>query len=73
MSIKRKLIKFSNYSLCVTLPKKLLTELGLERSDTVEIEYDAKKRSLILRPLTESVSKPNLKPNLKPSQSETLL
>ncbi len=34
---KRSLIKFSNYSLCVTLPKTMLNKLGLDKGDEVNI------------------------------------
>lgn len=34
---KRSLIKFSNYSLCVTLPKTMLNKLGLDKGDEVSI------------------------------------
>lgn len=35
---KRKLIKFSHYSLCVTIPKNILDRLDLNRGDEVAIE-----------------------------------
>lgn len=34
---KRSLIKFSNYSLCVTLPKTMLNKLSLDKGDEVSI------------------------------------
>jgi len=33
----RKLIKFSNYSLCVTLPKWIIKDLGWEKGDVVKM------------------------------------
>lgn len=35
---RRKLIKFSHYSLCVTIPKNLLDRLNLDRGDEMVIE-----------------------------------
>lgn len=45
---KRNLIKFSNYSLCVTLPKAMLNKLGLDKGD--EIKITLKRGKLILEP-----------------------
>lgn len=42
---KRRLIKFSNYSLCVTLPKAMLDKLDLGKGDEVSI---AMKRGKII-------------------------
>ena len=39
-SEKRKLIKFSNYSLCVTLPKWVIRELKWDKGDIVNMEVD---------------------------------
>ena len=36
----RKLIKFSNYSLCVTLPKWLIKKLNWQKGDTVKVVVD---------------------------------
>lgn len=36
--ITRKLIQFSNYSLCLTLPKVLIRELGLKKGDLLTLE-----------------------------------
>ncbi|MFA7244360.1 MAG: AbrB/MazE/SpoVT family DNA-binding domain-containing protein [Patescibacteria group bacterium] len=38
---KRKLIKFSNYSLCVTLPKWVIRELKWNKGDLVNMEVDS--------------------------------
>lgn len=45
---KRSLIKFSNYSLCVTLPKAMLNKLGLDKGDDVSITM--KRGKIILEP-----------------------
>lgn len=45
---KRNLIKFSNYSLCVTLPKAMLNKLELDKGDEVLITM--KRGKLIIEP-----------------------
>ncbi len=45
---KRSLIKFSNYSLCVTLPKAMLNKLHLDKGDEVTISM--KRGKIILEP-----------------------
>jgi antitoxin component of MazEF toxin-antitoxin module len=47
---KRSLIKFSNYSLCVTLPKTMLNKLDLDKGDEVTISM--KRGKIILEPTT---------------------
>lgn len=41
--VSRKLFLFGKYSLALLLPKKWLTEAGVEIGDTVDLEYRAKK------------------------------
>lgn len=38
--MKRKLIKFSNYSFCLTLPKFAVERLGWKKGEEVEVEFD---------------------------------
>ncbi len=45
---KRRLIKFSNYSLCVTLPKVMLDKLELNKGDEVIIRM--KRGKIIVEP-----------------------
>lgn len=45
---KRKLIKFSNYSLCITLPKWLLRNLEWNKGDEVNVEVDELNGKLII-------------------------
>lgn len=45
---RRNLIKFSNYSLCVTLPKAMLIKLGLDKGDGMKITL--RRGKLILEP-----------------------
>lgn len=47
---KRSLIKFSNYSLCVTLPKTMLNKLGLDKGDDVTITM--RRGKIIIEPTT---------------------
>ena len=44
----RKLIKFSNYSLCITLPKKILSSLDWNKGDTMHLKIDSKKGSIVI-------------------------
>lgn len=52
---KRTLIKFSNYSLCVTLPKAMLKKLELDKGSEVNITL--KRGKLIIEP-AETDGKP---------------
>lgn len=45
---KRKLIKFSNYSLCVTLPKWVTNELNWRKGEIVRIKLDESKKQLLI-------------------------
>lgn len=45
----RKLIKFSNYSLCVTLPKWVIKELKWGKGDTVKLFVDEKKGEILIK------------------------
>lgn len=45
---RRKLIKFSNYSLCVTLPKWVVKDLGWEKGEIVDMSVDAKKGTILI-------------------------
>lgn len=48
-SENRKLIKFSNYSLCVTLPKWVIKELKWNKGDTVKLLVDEKKGEILIK------------------------
>lgn len=45
---KRKLIKFSNYSLCVTLPKWVVRDLKWKKGDLVNMDVDAGNGKIII-------------------------
>jgi antitoxin component of MazEF toxin-antitoxin module len=46
--MKRKLIKFSNYSFCITLPKKAVEQLGWTKGQEVEVNFDSKNKRIIV-------------------------
>lgn len=43
---KRKIIKFSNYSFCITLPKKAVDKLGWKKGDDVSVNFDEKSKKI---------------------------
>ncbi len=53
----RKFFLFGKYSLALLLPKKWLTELGADRKTTVSLEYDHKKKRIIVKFSPTSSSK----------------
>jgi len=44
----RKLIKFSHYSTCLTLPKSATEELGWDAGSELEVKLDAKHNRLVV-------------------------
>lgn len=44
----RQLIKFSNYSLCTTLPKDIIDILGWKPGDSISFSLDKRKQDIIL-------------------------
>jgi len=56
---KRKLIKFSNYSLCVTLPKWVILDLKWKKGDLVNMEVDSENGKIII---TSGRKTPSSKP-----------
>lgn len=48
-SVKRRLISFSNYSTCLTLPKKALEKLGWRRGELISVDVDFGKGQMVLR------------------------
>lgn len=63
---RRKLIKFSNYSLCVTLPKWVIKDLGWEKGESVEMSVDAKKGTILV---SKGLADPPLQPEEKPLEA----
>ena len=54
---KRKLIKFSNYSLCVTLPKWVIKELKWGKGDLVDMKVDEKAGTILISKGKQSKNK----------------
>lgn len=54
----RKLIKFSNYSYCITLPKQAVAELGWKKGETLEVDFDASGKKMTVTRPKGKVSKP---------------
>lgn len=48
LKTSRKLIKFGNYSLCVTLPKSLVRDLKLKKGDLISLEVESNKKKIII-------------------------
>lgn len=57
----RKLIKFSNYSLCLTIPKSAVKTFGVGKGDIVEVEFDSKRRQIVIDLPKNSKSAPVVK------------
>jgi len=45
---KRKLIKFSNYSLCVTIPKWVVKTLNWKKGDSVNMYVDTEAGKVVI-------------------------
>ena len=60
-SENRKLIKFSNYSLCVTLPKSVIRELKWNKGDVVKMQVDEKKGEILITKNTATKEQPSKK------------
>lgn len=48
LETKRKLIKFSNYSFCLTLPKTAIDQLGWGKGDEVSVSFDEEKQIITI-------------------------
>lgn len=48
LETKRKLIKFSNYSFCLTLPKIAVDQLGWGKGDEVLVIFDEDKQVITI-------------------------
>lgn len=45
---KRKLIKFSNYSYCITLPKWIITRLDWSKGDNLDLVVNEEQGSIVV-------------------------
>jgi len=68
----RKFFLFGRYSLALLIPKKWLNELNVKRGDVVGLEFDRKRRRIVLR-ITDQISSFGDKTETERSKSETLL
>jgi antitoxin component of MazEF toxin-antitoxin module len=48
LETKRKLIKFSNYSFCLTLPKSAIEQLGWGKGEEVNVVFDEQKQLITI-------------------------
>lgn len=48
LETKRKLIKFSNYSFCITLPKEAIDQMGWQKGDTVAVVFDDETGKIVV-------------------------
>jgi len=62
---KRKLIKFSNYSFCITLPKSAIDAMAWKKGDTVNATFDEKAKKIVVTK-SKIVSKPSKKKGSSP-------
>ena len=69
-SENRKLIKFSNYSLCVTLPKSVTRKLKWDKGDVVQMVVDEKKGEILIK--KAHVAKTENKLAKKPFKTPTI-
>lgn len=62
--MKRRLIKFSNYSFCITLPKKAVAALGWEKGENIEVVFNSRNKTIV-------VSKDNEPVNVKKGKEQS--
>lgn len=57
--MKRKLIKFSNYSYCITLPKQAVAAFGWKKGEELEANFSGNKGQIVIskKSKTKSVAK----------------
>lgn len=55
-TVRRKLISFSNYSTCITLPKQALEQLGWQKGSVIDIEVDYPNKSMTLTKKDSEIS-----------------
>jgi bifunctional DNA-binding transcriptional regulator/antitoxin component of YhaV-PrlF toxin-antitoxin module len=67
---ERKLIKFSNYSLCVTLPKSVITKLKWKKGDIVAMRVDEDTKEIVISK-NKIIDKVSDSKNLKITQGKS--
>ncbi|MCX6810922.1 MAG: AbrB/MazE/SpoVT family DNA-binding domain-containing protein [Candidatus Berkelbacteria bacterium] len=70
-SESRKLIKFSNYSLCVTLPKSVIRELKWNKGDIVTMVVNKKSGEILIKKPSGAKKITEKSPVEKVSQGKT--
>jgi len=68
--MKRKLIKFSNYSFCITLPKKAVEKLGWSKGEEVDVDFEPKTRRIIVTKEKKSQDSPKVSEPNKTSSDD---
>lgn len=48
LETKRKLIKFSNYSFCITLPKEAIDKMGWKKGEAVNVVFDDQAGTMLV-------------------------
>lgn len=48
LETKRKLIKFSNYSFCITLPKEAVDHMGWKKGETLNVVFEDDASKIIV-------------------------
>lgn len=66
LETKRKLIKFSNYSFCLTLPKTAIDQLGWGKGDEVTVIFDEQKQLMTVSK-TSTIKNQKSTPEPQPS------
>ena len=69
--MKRKLIKFSNYSFCITLPKKAVETLGWKKGENVEVVFNSRSKNIVVSKDTE-ITKETAKPKEKNTKKQDI-
>jgi len=67
-SSSRKLFLFGKYSLALLLPKKWLQELGVKGGEYVGLEYDRRRRRIVIR---FDATNPNSRPTKTTAKSKS--
>lgn len=58
--MKRRLIKFSNYSFCITLPKQAVDSFGWKKGEELDVDFDGSTgRMVVTKPKNNKFTKPN--------------
>lgn len=67
---ERRLIKFSNYSLCVTLPKSVISRMKWKKGDVVQMFVDEKNKNITISKSKINKAKPKTKKVEKERKSQ---